>query len=98
MIYLPAVWAMLSIAIFFLGTYPKGLAITWIYLMYSFLINYLGQLLKLPEIFAKLTPFSHTPQVPVEQITILPLLVLTLIAIGLSTYGFIKYRQRDIVA
>ncbi len=97
MIYLPAIWVMLSLATFLIGFYPKGIALTWIYLMYSFLVNYLGQLLNLPEIFAKLTPFAHTPQFPVEQITVLPLLVLTLISIGLSVYGFIRYRKRDLV-
>jgi ABC-2 type transport system permease protein len=98
MSYLPAVWILLGLATFLIGFKPKFLSITWIYLLYSFIVNYLGQILQLPEVFANLTPFAYIPKIPVEELKAIPLLSLTILSVALIVFGFNRYRNRDITA
>lgn len=95
-VYLPAILVMLGIAVFLTGWLPKLTGFTWIYLAYSFFVVYLGDLLRLPEIAAKLTPFGHTPLFPMEEINILTMVVMTFIGLVLIVAGFVGYNRRDI--
>ena len=60
---------------------------------YCFVV-YLGMLAA--GLDGKLSPFGHTPQVPVEEVKPLPVIVLTLIALVLVCIGFTGYNRRDI--
>lgn len=96
LIYLPALWIMTGIGVLTIGVIPKLTGITWLLLGYSFFVVYLGQMLKLPEWMANLSPYGHIPQLPVEEISYLSLTILSLIAIVLTVIGFIGFRNRDI--
>lgn len=55
----------------------------------------MGRIAGLPDWMAKLTPFGYIPQVPVDEISLLPLAALTAIALLLMGTGFWGYARRD---
>lgn len=95
-VYLPAMWLMIGVVILFIGIYPKAAGAVWIYLSYSFLTVYLGQILKFPEWMSRITPFGNIPQIPVEEFTMTPLVVLTVAAAILTIVGYFGFRTRDL--
>jgi ABC-2 type transport system permease protein len=48
MIYLPAIWIMMGVALLIYGFVPKFTGFTWIYLLFSFIVVYLGNLFQFP--------------------------------------------------
>lgn len=97
-VYLPALWVMISIALLLIDFLPRLTSIIWIYLGCSFFIVYLGKIMKFPEWIAKLTPFGYVPQVPVQEMNVTSLVVLTAIAIVVSAIGFVKFSRREMVS
>lgn len=95
-VYLPAMWIMIGITILLIGLLPKLTSVIWIYLIYSFIVVYLGGLLQLPEWLAQLTPFGQIPKLPIEDMDYMKTMVLTIIAIVFTIIGFIGYNKRDI--
>ncbi len=95
-VYYPALLVMIGLAVFFMGFKPKLLGLAWLYLGYSFLVLYLGELLDIPEEMAAITPFGHIPQLPIEEMNYSVLVILTAIALLLVIFGIRGYQQRDI--
>ena len=95
-VYLPAIWVMAGLAVLLTGFFPDLTGLIWPYLGFSFFVVYLGDLIELPDWMAKLTPFGHIPQVPIEEISFPVLAILALLAVGLIITGFIGYNKRDI--
>src|SRR5690625_2125045 len=96
MIYLPAVWVMIGIAVVLIGFLPRLTSLIWVYLIYSFLVVYMGGLFDFPSWMEKLTAFGHIPQIPVDEMDYMKVITMTLIAIVLIGIGCIGYRKRDI--
>ncbi|WP_307794963.1 hypothetical protein [Alkalihalobacillus sp. BA299] len=96
MVFLPAMWMMIGVAVLLYGLLPQMTSFVWLYLGYSFFVVYLGGLLQFPEWMGNLSPFGHIPQIPVEDMNFVKVLVLTLIAAVFIVIGFIGYRKRDI--
>lgn len=95
-VYLPAMWVMIGIAILLIGIAPKLSSLVWAYLTYSFFVVYLGGLLQLPEWMSTLSPFDHIPKLPVEELDYMKIVTLSIVAIVIIAVGFIGYRKRDI--
>jgi ABC-2 type transport system permease protein len=96
MVYLPAIWIMIGFSVLLIGYKPQFTGLSWLYLGYSFLVVYLGGLLQFPEWLGKLSPFGHIPQLPVEEMNIVILFVLSSIAVVFIIIGFIGYKNRDL--
>lgn len=96
LVYLPAIWVMIGIGALFTGLKPGITAVAWGYLTYSFLVVYLGGLLQLPEWPGRLSPFGHMPQIPGEDLSFTPLLILSAVAVTLYAAGVFSYKQRDL--
>jgi len=96
LVYLPAIWIMTGLAVLLIGVSPKLTSLSWLFLGYSFFVVYLGSLLQFPDWMSKLSPFGHIPQIPVEEMNWIHLIVLTGIALCMIIIGFISYRRRDI--
>ena len=94
--HLPALWIMIGLAVTLIGWAPRFSGMVWLYLGYSFFVAYLGEMLKVPDWMASLTPFNHTPQIPVEEAEPLTIIVLTLVALVLIAIGFGGYNRRNI--
>lgn len=96
MVYLPAIWVMTGLTVLIVGMFPKFSGFVWLYLGYSFLVVYLGGMLKFPGWMENLSPYGHVPQLPVEEINYISISILISIAVCLIAIGFIGYRKRDI--
>jgi ABC-2 type transport system permease protein len=98
MVYAPALFFMLGVAVILIGHLPKFASLSWAYLAYTFLILYLGSLMGLPEWLGKLSPFGYIPQLPVDSMdsgAVVSLVGLTVIAALMCIDGFIAYNKRD---
>ena len=95
MVYVPALWVMLGLSIFIVGVFPKGIMFCWAYFTYIFVIGFFGELLDMPRWTMNLSPFYHIPQLPLENMRVLPLLILTMAALILTVCGLVFYRRRD---
>ena len=98
LVYVPASWLMIGLTIFLVGLIPKATGIIWGYFSAIFLLMFFGRMEIFPSWTEYLSPFGWIPLLPVEDITYLPLIVLTLIAAVLTVAGFFFYRHRDINA
>lgn len=93
---IPAMWVFLGLAILLIGWLPRLSSLTWGYLVYSFFIEYLGPMLKLPDYLLKISPFAHTPNIPADELDISVLVIMAIIVLILAVVGFIGYNRRDI--
>ncbi|WP_338654874.1 ABC transporter permease [Sporosarcina psychrophila] len=96
MVYLPAIWIMIGFAVLLIGIAPRVTSLTWVYLLYSFIVVYLGGLLKFPEWMGNLSLYGHIPKLPVEGMNFMMFFILTVFAGVLVIVGFIGYSKRDI--
>ncbi|MUK89239.1 ABC transporter permease [Ornithinibacillus sp. L9] len=94
--YYPAILVMISVSVLFIGYLPRLTSLIWFYIFYSFMVLYLGGIFQLDDWVGQLSPFGHVPQLPVEDMTWMPIGILTLIAIVITAIGFVGYNRRDI--
>jgi len=97
MVYVPALWIMLGLGIFVVGVLPKAAALCWAYFTYIFIVGFFGDLLNMPAWAMKMSPFHHIPQLPLENMRVFPLLILTAAALALTVCGLLFYRRRDVI-
>ena len=93
---LPAVLVLVGLAVLLIGWAQRATAVAWAALGFAVVVGWLGGLLRLPAWVDGLSPFQHLPQVPVEDVTVLPVLTLTLVGIALVGLGALGFRRRDI--
>lgn len=96
-VYLPAIWVVVGLGIGLIGIIPKFTGMIWLYIVYCFIVVYLGDLLDFPKWMNSLSVFEYIPQIPSDDMNYMMMMVLTLIAVVLSIIGFIGYNRRDIV-
>lgn len=95
--YLPAVLVLPALAALLSGVLPRAALLTWAWLAIVFVISWLGPALDLPGAVNALSPFDHLPAMPGEPVAVVPMLVLTLLAAGLTAAGVVGFRRRDAV-
>lgn len=93
--YLPAIWVMMGVSVALIAYLPDKTSISYIYLGCSLFVIYLGRIAGLPDWTQRITPFGYIPQFPVEEMEPVNLIVLTVIAVILTVFGFAGYRKRD---
>jgi ABC-2 type transport system permease protein len=96
LVYAPAMWIMVGIAIALDGLVPRLVGVSWAILAACVVVGFLGAVLGLPRWLSDLSPFERVPQLPVARLTLLPLLVISAIAAGLTFIGLTGLRRRDI--
>jgi ABC-2 type transport system permease protein len=85
----------LTVAAF--GLFPRAvIAVSWSLFAGALVISQFGALLKLPQLFMNLSPFSHLASMPAQPIKYLPLTILTGIALTLTIAGLVFFRQRNV--
>ncbi|EUJ33742.1 tetronasin resistance transmembrane protein [Listeria floridensis FSL S10-1187] len=94
--FFPAVLFFIGLAGFFLGWLPKFGKIGYIYLGYSFMLNYFGGILNLPNWFAKTAIQTWFPRLPVDQFDLATFLTITAISVALLILGYFGYKRRDL--
>jgi ABC-2 type transport system permease protein len=96
LVYLPAILVLVALAVVLVGWLPRFSGVAWAMLAFCFVIAWLGSLLEPPEWVNDLSPFTHTPALPADALTLTPLLVLTgLAALGVA-FGLVGLKRRDI--
>ncbi|MCL1797919.1 MAG: hypothetical protein FWG24_06400 [Eggerthellaceae bacterium] len=95
--YLPAIWAIAGIAAVLVGFLPRLTALVWAVFGYAFVAMYFSKMMELPDWMLKATLFGNIPQLPVEDFTLVPLVVLTLVAVAFFALGLARFRTRDIL-
>ena len=98
LVYLPAIWVMIGLAVLLIGMLPKLTGIIWAVYGFALFMGMFGRMDILPAWTNNLSPFGFVPQYPMEAITWLPLIVLAVVAVGLTVVGLVGYRRRDIGA
>ncbi|WP_287930204.1 ABC transporter permease [Arthrobacter sp.] len=97
--YWPAVLLMMGVLLLLHGFLPRlSVSLTWAVYGVSLVIAMFGPLFSLSESAIRSTPFGAVPRLPAEAFTLLPLLVLTAIAVVLGALGIRRFTTRDIMA
>jgi len=95
---LPAALTLGGLAFALTGLLPRLAGATWAVFGVVVTLSYIGELLELPEAILYLSPFRHTPQFPLAEVSATPLLILGALAAGLAVIGYVGIRRRDIVS
>lgn len=97
LVHMPAVLVLVGLVTAVFGLLPsRAVALAWAAFAFCFFIGQFGTVLKLPSLVLDVSPFTHTPAAPLEPVTVLPLLLLVLVATGLTVLGFVAFRRRDL--
>lgn len=93
---LPAVGVVTGVTMALYGLFPRLSSLAWGVLGVCLVFGQLGQILQLPQWMLDLSPFSHIPVVPAEELTAAPLLALGAIALTFLVVGLAGFERRDI--
>lgn len=94
--YLPATLVLAAVAVLLIGWLPRASGAAWVGVALCFLVGWLGGLLELPTWVNELSPFTHVPAVPSEELTGSPLAVLLLVTVAVVAAGYAGFRRRDL--
>ncbi|MDQ3308259.1 MAG: ABC transporter permease [Actinomycetota bacterium] len=94
--YLPAVLTLAAVTLLLFGWLPRCTSVAWALVAGCFVIGWLGGVLDIPSWLEQTTPFTHTPMVPAEPVTVTPLAVLTALIAGAVVAGVLGLKRRDI--
>jgi ABC-2 type transport system permease protein len=93
---IPAALVVGGLVVALYAWWPRLVTLGWAVITVTLLLAILGDALDLPQWVLDLSPFTHTPRVPLEQATALPLIVLALVAAALYAAAFVGFRRRDV--
>jgi ABC-2 type transport system permease protein len=93
--YLPGTLVIGALAVALYGLLPRATGLAWAAVALVALQVILGQLLGLPDAVEAVSPFWHLAAVPVDDFTVVPFLLLLLLAVALIAVGMWGYRRRD---
>lgn len=95
--YLPVALIFVGLgALAFSATPRLSLLLPWIAFVISYAVLQFGQILNLPAWMTDLSPFSHTPMLPAESLSLWPLLWMLIIAAALLLASLLALQRRDI--
>lgn len=95
--YLPSILFLIGLSGVMLGYAPRLGKVIYVYLGYSFAINYFGGLLDLPEFIEKTAIHSWIPRMPVAEFDAFIFLIITFISFVLMYVGYLGYKTRDMI-
>ncbi|AFR49132.1 ABC transporter permease [Gordonia sp. KTR9] len=93
---IPAVWAVVGIAVAVIGARPHMRPAIWLGVLVSFVLTILGPSFKLPEWALGVSPFHHVPDVSAAQPDWWGLCGVGVVVVLLVVLGFAGFRRRDV--
>lgn len=96
LVYLPAVWALVGIAVALIGLVPRASVAVWGVWGFALVVAFFGTLVDFPRLLRDLSPFEHIPLVPAADVDPAPLGVLLVVSAGLLAAGGAGLRRRDV--
>ncbi|MCL1879007.1 MAG: ABC transporter permease, partial [Actinomycetia bacterium] len=98
--YLPALVLLIGLAALLTGAWPQATPLVWIYLVYSFIIMYIGGMLDLPGLLLKVTPFEWlkplADSLQNNAVQLASTVLVSIIGLVLMVLGAWAYRRRDV--
>jgi len=94
---LPGLLFIVGIAALFLGWAPRLNMMTYVYLGYTFLINYFGNIIDFPEWVTNIAIQDWIPRMPIEEFDGNIFLIITMISLTMMVIGAIGYNRRDLI-
>ncbi|MDV6012497.1 ABC transporter permease [Haloechinothrix sp. LS1_15] len=96
LVYVPAIWVAVGIALVLYGWAPRAVPAVWLVLAYGVVVFLLADAMGLPEGARNLSPFHHMPELPGADFTATPVLAsLALVAASVAV-GIARFRSRDV--
>jgi len=95
---IPAAWVITSVVLTVFGWAPRLTAAVWGLLAVFIALGEFGVLWNAPQWLMDLSPFQHTPLLPVGSDGIGALAALTATAAALAALGYLGWRRRDLTA
>jgi ABC-2 type transport system permease protein len=96
LVYAPAMWLTIGLAMAIVGFAPGWVDVAWGVLAACLVVGLLGAVLRLPDWVQQLSPFERVPQLPAAHLAVAPLLAMIAIAAALALAGLAGLRRRDI--
>lgn len=93
---IPAALVVGSLALAFYALKPALAHLGWLLVIGALLLGPLASMFDLPQWVRDLSPFTHTPPVPVEPMRWLPIIVLLCVAAVFTAVGWWAFRRRDV--
>jgi len=93
---IPATCVMVGVVVAAFGLVPRLTTATWGLLVAFMLLGEFGPLFELPQWLMDLSPFGHVPRIPGNELEVVSLLGLALVAVGLIGAGLTAFRRRDL--
>lgn len=94
----PAALALGGVVLAAVAVAPRwAAAVGWGALGISLVIGQLGVLLGLPDAVMDLSPFTHVPRIPAEELTLVPVAALLAVGAVLAGVAFLAVRRRDLL-
>jgi ABC-2 type transport system permease protein len=99
LVQLPAILVLGGAVVAIAGLLPRWTApVVWNLLVASLVVGPMfGPALRLPQRVQALSPFTHSPKVPVDTVTAGPVLALLAVGLGLLLLGVVGLRHRSLV-
>lgn len=97
MVQIPVVLLFISlVAILFAAVPSLSGALSWTFFAGSYAVMQLGALLKLPQWVIDLSPFTHIPALPAEDLSWSPLISMTIVTVAIAVVAVVTFRRRNI--
>jgi ABC-2 type transport system permease protein len=96
LVHLPAVLVLAGLALALFGLAPRATPVAWAALVAFLVLGQLGPILQLDQWLMNLSPFTHVPGLPGEDVAATPLFVLAAAATALAAAGLAGFRLRDV--
>jgi len=94
----PAAWVITSLVVTVFGWAPRLTGALWGLLAGFVAFGELGVLWNAPQWLMDLSPFQHSPLLPVGSGAVVSLVTLTLAAAALAAAGYLGWQRRDLAA
>jgi ABC-2 type transport system permease protein len=85
-----------ALAVLLFGWVPRAAMAAWAVVAVCVVIGWLGTLLQFPAWFEAISPFTHTPAVPVDALTWTPVVTIAVSVVLAAGAGLVGFRRRDV--
>ncbi|CCH73884.1 putative multidrug ABC transporter permease protein [Nostocoides australiense Ben110] len=92
----PGIALIVGLAVAVHGLAPRLRLLPWLVTGWSLVVNWIGAVLGFPQRVLDATPFAYLPRPPAEPMDWVPVVVESLLALGLLAAGWWGYARRDV--
>jgi ABC-2 type transport system permease protein len=92
----PAVWTVTALCLLLYAVKSRWAVLGWGLVVLFATLGQIGELLNLPDWAVKLSPYSHSPAMPLQPFALGPALALSAIAALILAGAWLRFRSRDI--